>query len=147
MYGIKASNRQYIQDSLPISLCRLLQISAKRSRLVSVPPLTFEIITLSIFYGFFFFQYRKKNEMRRFLRRNEMRAAYWKQTCFFFFSLTNKTTNFGHGIIEFGNTFLKVRLYLENDFFLLNMPISSYGRLLLLMAKRIHRKKIGSKVT
>ena len=32
----------------------------------------------------FFFQYRKKNEMRRFLRRNEMRAAYWKQTCFFF---------------------------------------------------------------
>ena len=32
---------------------------------------------------FFFFQYRKKNEMRRFLGRNEMRAAYWKQTWFF----------------------------------------------------------------
>ena len=46
--------------------------------------ISFEINTLSIFYGFFFFQYRKKNEMRRFLRRNEMRAAYWKQTCFFF---------------------------------------------------------------
>ena len=39
VYGIKASNRQHIQDSLSISLCRLLQISAKRSRLVSVPPL------------------------------------------------------------------------------------------------------------
>ena len=30
-------------------------------------------------------------------------------------------------------------------FFLLNMSISSYGRLLLLMAKRIHRKKIWVK--
>ena len=40
VYGLKASNRQYIQDSLPISLCRLLQISAKCSRLVSVPHLT-----------------------------------------------------------------------------------------------------------
>ena len=25
--------------------------------------------------------------MRRFLRRNEMHAAYWKQTCFFFLAL------------------------------------------------------------
>ena len=25
--------------------------------------------------------------MRRFLRQNEMRAAYWKQTCFFFLAL------------------------------------------------------------
>ena len=50
--------------------------------------ISFEINTLSIFYGFFF-QYRKKNEMRRFLRRNEMRAAYWKQTCFFFFFSLN----------------------------------------------------------
>ena len=40
VYGIKVSNRQYVQDSSPISLCRLLQISVKRSRLVSVPPLT-----------------------------------------------------------------------------------------------------------
>ena len=39
-YDIMASKRQYVQDSLPISLCRLLQISAKRSRLVSVPPLS-----------------------------------------------------------------------------------------------------------
>ena len=49
--------------------------------------ISFEINTLSIFYGFFFFNIGKKNEMRRFLRRNKMRAAYWKQTCFFFFSL------------------------------------------------------------
>ena len=35
----------------------------------------------------FFFNIGKKNEMRRFLRRNEMRAAYWKQTCFFFLAL------------------------------------------------------------
>ena len=36
------------------------------------------------FLWIFFFNIGKKNEMRRFLRRNEMRAAYWKQTCFFF---------------------------------------------------------------
>ena len=40
MYAIKASHWQYVLVSLPISLCRLLQISAKRSRLVYVSPLT-----------------------------------------------------------------------------------------------------------
>ena len=34
-----ASIRQYILDLLPNRLCRLLQISAKHCRLVSVPPL------------------------------------------------------------------------------------------------------------
>ena len=36
----RASIRQYILDLLPNRLCRLLQISAKHCRLVSVPPLT-----------------------------------------------------------------------------------------------------------
>ena len=35
----RASVRQYILDLLPNQLCRLLQISAKHCRLVSVPPL------------------------------------------------------------------------------------------------------------
>ena len=39
VYGLKALNRQYVPDSLPISLCRLLQISAKRYGLVYVLPL------------------------------------------------------------------------------------------------------------
>ena len=51
VYGIKASNRQYIQVSLPILLCRLLQISAKRSRLVSVPPLIFSILGGKVLFG------------------------------------------------------------------------------------------------
>ena len=45
VYGLKASNRQYVQDSLPNSLCRLLQISAKRSQLAYVPLLTYVKIT------------------------------------------------------------------------------------------------------
>ena len=39
VYAIKGSHWQYVIVSLPISLCRLLQISAKRSRLVYVPSL------------------------------------------------------------------------------------------------------------
>ena len=39
VYGTKASNRKYVQDSVPISLSRLWKISVKRSRLVSVSPL------------------------------------------------------------------------------------------------------------
>ena len=36
----RASIQQYILDLLPNRICRLLQISAKHCRLVSVPPLT-----------------------------------------------------------------------------------------------------------
>ena len=54
VWYIKASNRQYIQDSFQNSLCRLLQISAKRSRLVSVPPLIV-IPLISFHFPFFAF--------------------------------------------------------------------------------------------
>ena len=44
VYGFRASIRQHILDLLSNRLCRLLQISAKHCRLVSVPPLISKIL-------------------------------------------------------------------------------------------------------